>query len=402
MVHAARMAATGDRLESARSRAIAAIDDYAAEMRRVDGTRLGQGLIETRALKDRVEAVFAEGLRRFDQSGEYAADGAIDLVAWLRAKCKLSGGAAAERVGIARQLQHLPQTSKAFATGQLAYQHVAVLARTAEHVGAGAVRKAEGSLLALADKMDPGQFTGVAKNFEHRIDAQAALAEANRAHQRRYLTISEPLDGIVRIDGLLDAEAGAIVRNAVNAGLPPAKNDDRTPGQRRADRLVELCHPRAVGSADGAGPRPHLIIRASADTLLGAPGAPGGELEGGTIIPVETLRRIACDAAISRIIGKGELDAEITRASRSTPAATRRALAARDRGCVAEHCNCPPQWTDSHHVKHWIDQGPTTMSNLILLCRPHHRKVHEEGWGLQRLTTGRWALIRPTPRSRSA
>ena len=402
MVHAARMAATGDRLESARSRAIAAIDDYAAEMRRVDGTRLGQGLIETRALKDRVEAVFAEGLRRFDQSGEYAADGAIDLVAWLRAKCKLSGGAAAERVGIARQLQHLPQTSKAFATGQLAYQHVAVLARTAEHVGAGAVRKAEGSLLALADKMDPGQFTGVAKNFEHRIDAQAALAEANRAHQRRYLTISEPLDGIVRIDGLLDAEAGAIVRNAVNAGLPPAKNDDRTPGQRRADRLVELCQPRAVGSADGAGPRPHLIIRASADTLLGAPGAPGGELEGGTIIPVETLRRIACDAAVSRIIGKGELDAEITRASRSTPAATRRALAARDRGCVAEHCNRPPQWTDSHHVKHWIDQGPTTMSNLILLCRPHHRKVHEEGWGLQRLTAGRWALIRPTPRSRSA
>src|SRR5438094_988113 len=281
MVHAARMAATGDRLESARSRAIAAIDDYAAEMRRVDGTRLGQGLIETRALKDRVEAVFAEGLRRFDQSGEYAADGAIDLVAWLRSKCKLSGGAAAERVGIARQLQHLPQTSKAFATGELGYQHVAVLARTAEHVGAGAVRKAEASLVAPPD-------------------------------------------------------------------------------------------------------------------------APGGELDGGTIVPAETVRRIACDAAISRIIGKGELDAEITRASRSTPAATRRALAARDRGCVAEHCNRPAQWTDSHHVKHWIDQGPTTMSNLILLCRPHHRKVHEGGWDLQRLATGRWALIRPTPRSRSA
>src|SRR5947207_11013508 len=107
------MAAAGDRLESARIRAVAAVDDYAAEMRRVDGTRLGQGLIETRALKDRVEAVFAEGLRRFDQLGEYAADGAIDLVAWLRSRCKLSGGAAAERVGIARQLQHLPQTSQA-------------------------------------------------------------------------------------------------------------------------------------------------------------------------------------------------------------------------------------------------------------------------------------------------
>ena len=395
------MAATGDRLESARIRAVAAVDDYAAELRRVDGARLGERLIETRALKDRVEAVFAEGLRRFDQSGEYVADGAIDLVAWLRAKCKLSGGAAAERVGIARQLQHLPQTSKAFATGELGYQHVAVLARTAEHLGAAIVRKAEASLLALADTMDPGQFTGVAKNFEHRIDAQAALAEANRAHQRRYLTISEPLDGIVRIDGLLDVEAGALVRNAVNAGLPPARDDDRTPGQRRADRLVELCQPRVVGSADGAGPRPHLIIRTTVDTLIGAAGSPGAELDGG-IMPAETVRRIACDAAISRIIGKGELDAELTRASRSTPPATRRALAARDRGCVAEHCNRPPQWTDTHHVKHWIDDGPTTMSNLILLCRPHHRKVHEGGWGLQRLTTGRWALIRPLPRSRSA
>src|SRR3989454_2316693 len=395
------MAATGDRLESARTRAVAAIDDYAAEMRRFDGARLGEGLIATRALKDRVEAVFAEGLRRFDQSGEYAADGAIDLVAWLRSKCKLSGGAAAERLGIARQLQHLPQTSKAFATGELGYHHVAVLARTADHVGAGAVRKAEGSLLALADTMDPGQFTGVAKNFEHRVDAQAALAEANRASQRRYLTISEPLDGIVRIDGLLDVEAGALVRNAVNASGPPARDDDRTPGQRRADRLVELCQPRSGGSADGAGPRPHLIIRASVDTLIRAAGSPGAELDG-SIIPAETVRRIACDAAISRILGKGELDAELTRASRSTPPATRRALAARDRGCVAEHCNRPPQWTDTHHVKHWIDDGPTTMSNLILLCRPHHRKVHEGGWGLQRLTTGRWALIRPNPRARSA
>ena len=396
------MAASATRLETSRTRLLAAIDDYAAAVRTAEGPALGEGLIHTREARDRLEAIFAEGLRRFDRSGEYAADGAIDLVAWLRSRCKLSGGAAAERLGIARQLAHLPQTSKAFATGELGYQHVAVLARTAEHVGAATVRKAEGSLLALAETMDPGQFTGVAKNFEHRVDAQAALAEANRAYQRRYLTISEPLDGIVRIDGLLDAEAGAAVRHALNAGLPPARDDDRTPGQRRADRLVELCQPRTAGSADGAGPRPHLIIRASLDTLLGAPDAPGGELDGGTIIPAETVRRIACDAAISRILGKGELAAEITRASRSTPAATRRALAARDRGCVAEHCSRPPQWTDSHHVKHWIDQGPTTMSNLILLCRPHHRRVHEEGWGLQRLTTGRWKLIRPMPRSRSA
>src|SRR5438094_387241 len=290
MVQAASMAASASRIEISRARLMAAIDDYAAAVRTAAGSSLGEGLIHTREARDRLEAVFAEGLRRFDQSGEYAADGAID-------------------------------------------------------VG----------------------------------------------------------PGIVRLDGLLAAAGGAIVRNAVSGYLPTGKDDERTPGQRRADRLVELCQPRAGASADGAGPRPHLIIRASVDTLIGATGSPGGELDGGAIIPAETVRRSACDPALSRMIGKGELDAEITRASRSTPPSTRRALAVRDRGCVAEHCTPPPQWTDTHHVKHWIDQGPTTMTNLILLCRPHHRKVHEEGWGLQRLTTGRWALIRPVAaRSRSA
>src|SRR5438094_7284066 len=179
MVHAASMAASASRIEISRARLMAAIDDYAAAVRTAAGSSLGEGLIHTREARDRLEAVFAEGLRRFDQSGEYAADGAIDLVAWLRSRCKLSGNAAAERVGIARQLEHLPQTDKALATGGLGYQHVAVLARTAEHVGAGAV-KAESSPLALADTMDPGQFTGVTKTFEHRIDAEAALAEADR------------------------------------------------------------------------------------------------------------------------------------------------------------------------------------------------------------------------------
>jgi len=115
------MAASATRLETSRTRLLAAIDDYAAAVRTAEGPALGEGLIHTREARDRLEAIFAEGLRRFDRSGEYAADGAIDLVAWLRSRCKLSGGAAAERVGIARQLAHLPQTSKAFATGELGY-----------------------------------------------------------------------------------------------------------------------------------------------------------------------------------------------------------------------------------------------------------------------------------------
>jgi len=178
-------------------------------VREANGQELGEGLIQIReAGIDSLEAAFADGLRRFDGSGDYAADGALSVIAWLKWRCKLSGGAAAERVGIARQLEQLPKTEEAFARGDLGYQHVAMIARTADHVGASAVRKAEASLLQAAKTHDPGQFAGITKDFEHRIDAEGALAEANRAYERRYLHIGEPQDGLVRVDGLLDTEGG--------------------------------------------------------------------------------------------------------------------------------------------------------------------------------------------------
>src|SRR4029077_10408446 len=124
--------------------------------------------------------------------------------------------------------------------GDLGFQHVAVLARTAEHVGAAAVRKDEADLLQAARTMDPGQFTTVAKNFEHRVDAAGALTEANRAYERRYFHIAEPVDGLVRLDGVLDTEGGATLRTALSAFMKPVKDDARSYGQRSADALVEL------------------------------------------------------------------------------------------------------------------------------------------------------------------
>ncbi|HAP91003.1 MAG TPA: hypothetical protein DCR15_15340, partial [Arthrobacter bacterium] len=365
------MAAPGvhDRPPIAETQAL--VKRWADWFHHADDVELGKALIGIReAGIDSLEAVFAEGLRRFDKSGEYAADGALSIVPWLRWKCNLSGGAATERVAISRQLEHLPETRKAFAVGALGYQHVAGMARTAEHLGVTAVRKAESTLLQTAATMDPGRFTGVLKNFEHQVDAAGALAEANRAYERRYLRIGQPADGLVRLDGLLDAEGGSTLIAALDALMPPpGKHDQRTAGQRRADALIDLCVKKAAGSRDGAGPRPHLVLRASVETLAGTPGAAAGQFEWGGSVPAGTVQRLACDAALTLITGKGELEAEISRATRSVPPSTRRALAARDHGCVAEGCGRPPQWTDAHHVRHWADGGETTMPNLVLLCR---------------------------------
>ncbi len=354
-------------------------------VREADGETLGDALIQIREGGiDPLEAIFATGVRRFDKSGEYKADGALSLTAWLRWKCRLSGGAAMERVEIARQLEKLPRTGAAFANGDVGYQHVAVLARTAEHVGAAAVRKEEANLLQAAQTMDPGQFTTVAKNFEHRVDAAGALAEANRAYERRYFHIGEPVDGLVRIDGVLDVEGGATLRAALQPFMKPVKDDARSYGQRSADALVQLGRQGRGSKHNGAGARPQLIIRASLDTLAGTRGAPAGEFEGGGTVPAETVQRYACDSAISRITGQGELEHELNHASRTLPASTRRALEARDRHCVFPGCTRPTVWCDGHHLVWWTRGGATALPNLALLCRPHHRMVHEEGWTLER------------------
>src|SRR5437588_5728257 len=267
MAHHRNMAAAGSMIELRTSPAQRAANELQAAVKRVlacaqeaEGAELGELLIQIRETGiDPLEAAFATGVRRFDKSGEYAADGALSVTAWLKWKCKLSGSAAAERVEIGKQLERLPKTGEAFARGDLGYQHVAVIARTAENLGAAAVRSEESSLLRAAQSMDPGQFTTVAKNFEHRVDAAGALAEANRAYERRYLHLSEPQAGIVRIDGLLDSEGGATVRAGLAGLRKPIKDDRRTFGQRCADALVECCR-QGSGKRDSSGPRPQLKI----------------------------------------------------------------------------------------------------------------------------------------------
>src|SRR5881227_1643846 len=149
--------------------------------------QLGEVIIKGREIIDRTEAVAADATRRFEKAGGYKADGFLGMVPWLRVNGKLSGGAAAERVEVARQLKELPRTEEALTRGEIGYQHAVTMARTAEHLGPVAVRKAETTLLKAAEAMDPGQFVTVAKNFEHKVDADAALTESNRADQRRWL-----------------------------------------------------------------------------------------------------------------------------------------------------------------------------------------------------------------------
>ncbi len=402
------MAAAGDRCETP-------LDLIRRGYERMPGWIAGQRdeecgpiAIELQEFRDRSEANSAEALRRFEKSGGWAGDGSLNMVDWLRTHGKLSGGAAMERVAIARQLEQLPQTEKAFQRGELGYEHVAIMSRTAQHVGLAAVQDAEPALLEAARAQDPGQFVAVAKEFEHRVDQAAALLEVNRAHARRYLHLSEPKDGLVRLDGLLDAEGGATLKTALDQLMPPAsRDDDRTAGQRRADAMVDLAGKALSGSKLGStgGQRPHLVITASVEALAGVKGVAPARMEGVGPIPAETAQRHACDSTVSWLVGKVELESETSHAHRQIPPSMRRALVARDRDCVFPGCHRPAGWCDGHHLRWWTHGGETKLDNLALICGRHHRMLHEEGWQLRRGNNGGWTTIPPArgrPQSRSA
>jgi hypothetical protein len=111
-------------------------------------------------------------------------------------------------------------------------------------------------------------------------------------------------------------------------------------------------------------------------------------------VSAETSRRLTCDAAVVPMACGADGDVlDVGRKTRTVPPAIRRALHARDRtcqfpGCTAEIC-------DAHHVEHWIDGGDTSLPNVVLLCRRHHRLVHEGGFDLVRSPDGVTSVLRP-------
>ena len=157
------------------------------------------------------------------------------------------------------------------------------------------------------------------------------------------------------------------------------------------------------------------------DSLLGHPGAVGGEVGWAGPLDPEACRRLACDGAVTRVLvtrqhpghhdhgpHPPELDShlrtamallpptlggaptqplEVGRTTRVIQPAQRSALAVRDGGCVFPDCQRPLAWCDAHHVRHWLHGGPTDLANLALLCRTHHRAVHEGGWQLHEIPT---------------
>jgi len=369
------------------------------DLEAVPAALMGDDIQELRRHINGCEAECTRRLRRFDKGGGYAATAALTAKAWLRWKCNFSPSAAADRVAVSRELERLPQATEAFADGDFSYAHAAMIARTAEKLGGKMESNAETILVAAAKELDLARLHVVAIKLRHFMDPDSVREEANESHERRFLSLSQTLDGVFYLNGRLDAEGGATLQTALNAlSGPPTPDDKRTPRQRRADSLVELAHQKLDSGTlpEVGGQRPHLAVTVSMATLANQPGSPAADLEWAQPIPAETARRLACDAAVTPIfLGSESNQPRADQTTRLISGSQRKALVVRDKGCRFPGCDRPADWTDAHHIKHWADGGETVMDNLVLLCRRHHRMVHEEGWQLVITEVGEIVAIHP-------
>ncbi len=353
------------------------------------------------AVHRRWVALGAERLRllaEVDRTRQWASMGATSCEAWLSDQHRIPWPEARRDLEAARALEEMPAARRALSSGRLGGTALRTLVevRKADPM---AFEASESELVQAATELPMRAFRRRAESW--RASLEDAEAAERRRHASRRVDVGTTLDGMVRIEGLLDSENGQGIITALRAVIDASSvpGDRRTGPQRRADALGELCRgflARRDRPTVG-GERPVVTVRVDPAILSGAVGE--ADLEDAGRLSGEAARRMACDASVVRMVmGPGSEPLDVGRKTRVVPAGLRRAVESRDRHCRFPGCDRPPSWGEVHHVVHWGRGGRTAKDNLVLLCWRHHRAVHEDGFTV-RMLAGRPAFTAPDGRA---
>ncbi len=374
----------------------------------VELDRLGDEIAVLSADLDAATARLLELIREFDARGGWNS-GFRSCAAWLSWRVGLDLGAARERVRVARALGTLPLLAQALARGELSYAKVRALTRVA-------TPETETRLLGVGRAGTAAHVERIVRGWRC-VDRRAEARESAQRHRNRALRVYQDEDGMVVLRGRLEPEVGALLMQALaaareklyqrargrdgNVAVGHGNVSAETPSMahRQADALALLAETALRHELDPGAPgeRYQVVVHVDAP-VLADPDQPGQSLlEDGARVSAETSRRLACDT--SRVVMRHDEEGrvvEIGARTRTIPPALRRALLHRDRGC--RFPGCGGRFAEGHHLRHWAHGGPTTLSNLALLCRRHHRAVHEEGFQVARGPDGELQFRRPDGR----
>lgn len=333
-------------------------------------------------------------VRRLDAADMATEAGATSMAAWLRGRYRYSWGTARGLATAAAGVAGGPAVLReAVAAGELHQEQVEVITGTLAKIPLADRAEAAGRLVAEAAVWDAAALARMGAII---VDALAAgtrdaegIAGIERREQReqrdRYLSIRAARDGVgYRVDGRLTTEQAAVVNAALDPLCKPQSEDSRTPAQRRADALEEVCGLALTTTElpDNGGDRPQVVVTTRYEALTQQLGI--GTLDTGERLSPTAVRILCCDAMLlPAVLGTAGQVLDLGRERRLFTGSVRRALMLRDGGCAFPSCDRPSRWCHGHHIRGWQDGGETCLSNAVLLCRFHHRLIHRSnGWAV--------------------
>jgi len=332
--------------------------------------------------------------------GAWFEPGILSCAHWLSWRCGIALNAAREKVRVAEALAYLPLVAERFAAGEFSYSKVRAITRVA-------TPENEATLVNIARYATAAQLE-VAVRAYRRVRRQEENALAMQGFAQRYLQWQWDEDGMLSLRARLPAEDGAVFLQALHAAAEAVPLEAIQAEQQELQAAAPLAAPAAPGAlrdaealvrmaesslAQGVQPgtqaeRFQVMVHVDAEALARQGEGERCGLEPGPAIAAENARRIACDASRVDVLEVDGQPLAIGRRARTIPAAIRRALKARDGGCRFPGCTNDRR-VDAHHIEHWADGGETRLDNLVLLCRRHHRLLHEGGFNVELRDDGR-------------
>jgi Domain of unknown function (DUF222)/HNH endonuclease len=303
---------------------------------------------------------------------------------------------AVETLETAKHLEELPSTTEAFQEGRVSETQAKEIASAASMNPSS-----EQTLLETARTGDVIALRDACRRVRHAAVTDE-LERYEAIHRSRYLRSWSDHDGAFRLDAKLTPDAGATVMAALEPHRRRAFEDARKAGRKDrpeaylADALVSLAEEGSSPNTKGtSGPRAMVHVRVDHTALLRGhrKGAETCEIAGIGPIPVATARALASDAILAAVLTEGADVKAVAHLGRTIPARLRTALQARDTECAVPGCHNRHR-LEIDHIEPFAEGGPTSLDNLVRLCRPHHHMKTNLGFRLVG-GPGKWKWISP-------
>ena len=291
-----------------------------------------------------------------------------------------------------------PEMGAVLAAGDTTAAHVDALGRGLKIAGAerDAFMAHLPELVEASTTMTASQFDQLVKETAKSVVADEGLSTFERQKRETFFKMRNEADGCLSVSGKFDPISASILKSKIGRVVEAMfhSGDKEVPVEvmpwiepndhRQAQALIALVN-GASESVSDVPVRAEIVVHVDLETLQ------RGLQTGGTCrtalgadLPVETARRLACDAEILPVVLDGRsVPIDVGRSKRLATVHQRRALEAIYPTCAIPDCEVIFDHCNVHHIEYWENGGSTDLNNMVPLCSRHHHAAHEGGWKLK-------------------